>query len=46
MNIEKTQKKEYVTPEMEELELVHRANLLECSGDDDGIECAEGIQFQ
>ena len=46
MDTEKNQKKGYVAPEMMEVELVHRASLLECSGDDDGIECAEGIGFQ
>lgn len=35
MNIEKTQKKEYVAPEMEEEELFHRGNLLVCSGEDE-----------
>ncbi len=29
MNIEKTQKKEYVAPEMEEVELFCRGNLLQ-----------------
>ena len=36
MDTEKNQKKDYVAPEMMEVELVHGANLLECSGDPDG----------
>lgn len=39
MDTEKNQKKSYVAPEMMEVELVHRANLLECSdGDPDGTQ--------
>lgn len=41
MNIEKTQKKDYAAPEMIEVELFHKGDLLlECSGDD---ECTDDL---
>ena len=46
MDTEKNQKKDYVAPEMMEVELVHRANLLECSdGDPTDPECYEDNPF-
>lgn len=45
MDTEKNQKKDYVAPEMMEVEMFHTATLLCDSGDPTDPECYEGYPF-
>ena len=47
MDTEKKQKKDYVTPEMMEVEMFHKRDLclLECSDGEEGLECLENNPF-
>ena len=45
MDTEKNQKKDYVAPEMMEVEMFHMATLMCDSGDPTDPPCAEGIDF-
>lgn len=45
MDTEKIQKKDYVAPEMSEVEMLHIATLMCDSGDPTDPECYEGYPF-